>query len=62
MNDDSADEYRAAIGSVVAARKRYDTVCASHGTYSWPAQQAREYLEREIAHRNLMRERHDAKA
>lgn len=60
MNDQLSDEYGAAIGSVMAARKRYEAACAAHGPASWAAQQAHEYLVREVDHRNKMRQQHDA--
>lgn len=59
MAHEPIDEYGAAIGSVFEARSRYETVCVSQGADSWAAQQALEYLEREIAHRNELRRRHD---
>jgi hypothetical protein len=54
------DEYGAAIGSVMEARRRYDAACRSQGEDSWAARQASEYLAREIEHRDKMRARHDA--
>lgn len=59
MTNPVRDEYGEAIGSVMAARKAYETVCAAQGKDSWAAQQALEYLSREIAHRNEVRQRHD---
>lgn len=60
MNDQLSNEYGAAIGSVFDARKRYDAACEAQGSDSWAAQQAHEYLEREIDHRNQLREQYDA--
>jgi len=60
MSDQLSDEYGAAIGSVMDARKRYEAACAAQGSDSWAAQQAHEYLVREVDHRNDMRQRHDA--
>jgi hypothetical protein len=62
MNNELSDAYGAAIGSVFEARKQYETACADQGSDSWAAQQAHEYLAREIEHRNQMRVRHDAAA
>lgn len=62
VNDALSDEYGAAIGSVMHARKQYETACATHGSDSWTAQQAHDHLQREVEHRNEMRERHDAAA
>ena len=62
MSDELSDEYGAAIGSVMDARKRYEVTCAAQGSDSWAAQQAQDYLRREIEHRNEMRDRHDATA
>lgn len=58
-NEQLSDAYRESVGSVMAARKLYDEACAAHGTDSWPAGQAREYLTREIDHRNQLREQYD---
>lgn len=60
MNNPMGDEYVAATGSVMAARKQYDDACTAQGAESWAAQQAHDYLQREIDHRNVMRERYDA--
>lgn len=60
MNDELSDEYGAAIGSVMDARKQYETVCTAQGSDSWAAHQAHEYLLREVQHRDEMRARHDA--
>jgi hypothetical protein len=54
-----SDAYREAVGSVMAARTLYDQACAAHGADSWPAGQARDYLDREISHRNRLREQYD---
>lgn len=62
MSEPMNDEYGAAIGSVMAARKQYETTCAAQGSDSWAAQQAHDYLLRETEHRNEMRVRHDAAA
>lgn len=60
MTDTGDDEYGAAIGSVMQARRQYETACSSQGVDSWAARQASEYLTREIKHRDEMRARHDA--
>lgn len=60
-DDALSDEYRASVGSVMQARKRYEEVCEAQGPDSWSAQQAQEYLGREIEHRNQMREQYDAR-
>lgn len=60
MDQQVSTEYNAAVGSVMDARKRYETACTAQGAESWAAQQAREYLDREIEHRNEMRRRYDA--
>ncbi len=60
MTSQSSDEYGAAIGSVMEARKQYDAACAEQGPDSWAAQQAQESLTHKIAHRTEMRELHDA--
>lgn len=62
MNDQAGDEYSAAVGSVMDARKKYESTCEAQGADSWAAQQAHDYLEREIDHRNEMRRRHDEAA
>ena len=60
MNEDLYREYGAAIGAVMDARKQYEVTCAAQGSQSWAAEQAHDYLEREIGHRDQMRERYDA--
>ncbi len=60
MTNTSDDEYGAAIGSVMEARRQYEAACSSQGEDSWAARQAGEYLAREIEHRDEMRTRHDA--
>ena len=60
MSDEMIDEYGASIGSVMAARKDYETICAAEGADSHAAQQAHEHLSRQLQHRETMRERHDA--
>ena len=55
-------EYNAAIGSLMAARKQYADACENQGAESWAAEQAQEYLSREIQHRDRVRERYDATA
>ena len=62
MTHEPSDEYGAAIGSVFAARSRYEALCAAQGAESWAAKQAHDYLEREIAHRNKLRRQHDEAA
>lgn len=58
-NDRLSDAYREAVGSVMAARALYDQARAAHGDDSWPARQAQDYLNREIRHRNELREQYD---
>jgi hypothetical protein len=58
-NEQLSDAYREAVGSVMAARTAYDQICAAQGAESWPARQAKEYLTREINHRNQLREQYD---
>lgn len=60
MTETVDDEYGAAIGSVMQARRQYEAACAAQGADSWAARQAHEYLTREIEHRDAMRARHDA--
>ena len=60
MTESSDDEYGAAIGSVMEARRRYKMACEAQGEDSLAAHQASEYLAREIKHRDEMRARHDA--
>ncbi len=62
MNNQASDEYGAAIGTVMAARKQYESACAVQGSDSWAAQQAHDYLLREVEHRNEMRKCYDAAA
>lgn len=62
MSDALYEKYNAAIGSVMAARKRYVDACEGQGAESWAAQQAQEYLTREVAHRDEVREQYDAAA
>ncbi|MGI8826463.1 MAG: hypothetical protein ACR2JC_12605 [Chloroflexota bacterium] len=59
MNKEMSDEYGESIGAVMDARKQYDDVCAVHGTESWAAEQAHDYLQRATVHRDDMRERYD---
>jgi hypothetical protein len=59
VNERLSDAYREAVGSVTGARTLYDEACAAHGTDSWPARQARDYLDREVAHRNALRDQYD---
>lgn len=58
-NDQLSDAYRDAVGSVMAARKLYDQACKDHGTDSWAAKRAQDYLTRETDHRNQLRDRYD---
>lgn len=62
MSDELYLEYNNAIGSLMAARKGYEDACESQGAESWAAEQAQEYLNREVAHRDEVRERYDAAA
>lgn len=59
MSDQNGDEYNDSVGAVFQARKEYDAACAAFGADSWRAEQAKEYLDRQVAHRNVMRTRHD---
>ena len=59
-NDQLSDEYREAVGAVMAARRLYDQACTDHGEESWAATQAGEYLAREVTHRDQLRERYDS--
>lgn len=59
MSDRHGDEYNDSVGSVMQARKQYEAACANQGTDSWAAEQAKEYLDRQIVHRDEMRIRHD---
>lgn len=60
MTERLNDDYGEAIGSVMRARRAYDSACTTQGTDSWAARQALEYLSREIEHRDAMRVQHDA--
>jgi len=60
MTDEMYDRYNAAIGSLMLARKQYADACEEHGPDSWAAEQAKEYLAREIAHRDDVRTQYDA--
>ena len=62
MTEELYAEYNAAIGSLMVARKQYADACESQGAESWAAEQAQEYLSREIEHRDRVRERYDAAA
>ncbi|GAC1511052.1 MAG: hypothetical protein NVS2B16_11940 [Chloroflexota bacterium] len=62
VSNEPSDECGAATRSVVEARSRYEVVCATQGEESWAAQQAHDYLEREIVHRNEVRRCQDAGA
>lgn len=59
MSDRTGDEYNDSVGSVMRARKSYEAACAVQGADSWAAEQAKEYLDRQVAHRDEMRLRHD---
>lgn len=60
MNDGTNDEYGASVGSVMAARKEYENVCAAEGADSEAARQAHDFLKQQLEHRQTMRELHDA--
>jgi hypothetical protein len=62
MSNNLYAEYNATIGSVLSARKLYADACKEQGMESWAAEQAQEYLAREIEHRDRVRERYDAAA
>jgi hypothetical protein len=62
MSDELYTEYSAAIGSLMVARKQYADACEDQGVESWAAEQAHDYLTREIEHRDQVRERYDAAA
>lgn len=62
MSDELYLEYSSAIGSLRAARKRYSDACVAQGAESWAAEQAHEYLTREIEHRDEVQGRYDAAA
>jgi hypothetical protein len=60
VTNTSSDEYGAAIGSVMEARRQYEAACRSEGEDSVAAREAGANLAREIEHRDQMRVRHDA--
>lgn len=60
MSDDAYTAYNAAIGSLMLARKKYADACEEHGADSRAAEQAKNYLALEIAHRDQVREQYDA--
>jgi hypothetical protein len=62
MNNPLYAEYNAAIGAVMVARKQYADACEHQGADSWAAEQAQEYLTREVKHRDQIREQYDAAA
>jgi hypothetical protein len=62
MTDELYAHYNAAIGSLMLARKHYADACEEQGPDSWAAEQAKDYLDREIAHRDQLREQYDAVA
>ena len=62
MSDELYREYNAAIGALMVARQQYADACETQGAESWAAQQAQEYLTREVEHRDQVRERYDAAA
>ena len=62
MSDELYREYNAAIGALMVARQQYADACESQGAESWAAEQAQEYLTREVEHRDQVRERYDAAA
>jgi hypothetical protein len=62
MSDELYAEYNAAIGALMAARHQYTDACESQGAESWAAEQAQEYVTREIEHRDQVRKRYDAAA
>jgi hypothetical protein len=59
LNNPPSDEYNDSVGAVVHARKAYEAACTATGADSWPAEQAKNYLDRQIVHRDEMRVRHD---
>jgi hypothetical protein len=59
MSDNLYAEYNGAIGALMAARKRYADVCETQGLQSWAAEQAHEYVAREVEHLDRVRERYD---
>lgn len=60
MSDELYLEYNAAIAALMVARKQYADACKDQGPESWAAEQAQEYMTREVAHRDQVRERYDA--
>lgn len=60
MTSPSSDDYGAAIGSVMEARRQYEAACRSQGEDSIAAREAEANLAREIEHRDQMRVQHDA--
>ena len=62
MSDELYAESNAAIGAVMMARKQSADACENQGVESWAAEQAQEYLTREGAHRDRVRELYDAAA
>jgi hypothetical protein len=62
MKNDRYAEYNAAIGSLMAARKLYADACENQGPESGAAEQAQDYLTREIKHRDQARAQYDAEA
>jgi hypothetical protein len=62
MSEELYTEYSAAIGALMVARKQYADACDDQGAESWAAEQAQDYLTREIEHRDQVRERYDAAA
>jgi hypothetical protein len=59
MDEQGIDEYNDAVGSVVAARNRYEAACNDQGEDSAAAQKARGELSHTIEQRDEMRRRHD---
>lgn len=62
MSNELYFEYNAAIGALMVARKGYADACESQGSESWAAEQAQEYLARQVEHRDQVRIRYDAAA
>jgi hypothetical protein len=60
MRDGLYDEYNAAIGAVMGARKAYNDLCAAQGPASGAAEEAQQDLQRVISQRDEVRERYDA--
>src|SRR5437868_661960 len=52
MSNELYAEYNGAIEALMAARKLYADACQNQGAESWAAEQAQEYLTREVAHRD----------